>query len=243
MSKSQAFEPNVISSLGDISAMHKLLYVTLWSRADPVGVVQINLPEISAVAGCTYRMDDLTHFGDRLIELNPSEYLLSLYLKITVGTLSAKSKGQSKVWECLEARWKATKQNPQPFFEAWKNLKIGIYAPEMPDEYTGEENLCQRVKEFREDLQECLKVDTPHTWPDEVAKQFKAFIATRVAIALKKTSKSDTDKYQMLPSMVMSMQETVQEMLNDGHSPKKIAQKIRDNNSSNSKIIYSIDDK
>lgn len=243
MPKSQAFEPNVISSLGDISAMHKLLYVTLWSRADPVGVVQINLPEISAVAGCTYRMEDLTHFGDRLVELNPAEYLLSQYLKITIGTLAPKSKGQAKVWECLEKRWGATKQNPKPFFDAWINLGIGVHAPSMPDEYTGEANLCQRVKEYREDLHECLKVDTPHTWPDEVAKQFKAFIATRVSIALKKTSKSDTDKYRILPSMVMSMQETVQEMLNDGHSAKRVAQKIRDNNSSNSKTIYAIDDK
>lgn len=243
MSKSQAFEPNVISSLGDVSAMHKLLYVTLWSRADPVGVVQINLPEISAVAGCTYRMEDLNHFGDRLVELNPSEYLLSLYLKITIGSLAPKSKGQSKVWECLKKRWSATKENPKPFFDAWINLGIGIYAPEMQDAYTGETNLCQRVKEFRKDLQECLQVETPHTWPEEVSKQFKAFIATRVAIALKKTSKSDTDKFQMLPSMVMSMQETVQEMLNDGHSPKKVAQKIRDNNSTGSKIIYSIDNK
>lgn len=243
MSKSQAFEPNVISSLGDISAMHKLLYVTLWSRADPVGVVQINLPEISAIAGCTYRMEDLTHFGKRLVELNPSEYLLTFYLAITVGTLSPRSKGQSKVWEQLEKRWSATKQNPKPFFDAWGELGIRIYAPLMDDTYTGEENLCKRVKEFRDDLQECLKVGIPYGWPEEVAKQFNAFIATRVSIAMKKTSKTDTDKFQLLPSMVMSMQETVQEMLNEGYSPKRVAQKIRDNNSSNSKIIYSIDDK
>jgi len=222
--------------------MHKLLYVTLWSRADPVGVVQINLPEISAIAGCTYRMEDLTHFGNRLVELNPSEYLLTFYLAITVGTLSPKSKGQSKVWEQLEKRWKATKQDIRPFLDAWQKLGIRIHAPPMPDEYTGEENLCHRVKEFRDDLQECLKVDTPHTWPEEVVRQFKAFIATRVSIAMKKTSKTDTDKFQLLPSMVMAMQETVQEMLNDGYSPKRIAQKIRDNNSSNSKIIYPIDD-
>lgn len=243
MSKSQAFEPNVISSLGDISAMHKLLYVTLWSRADPVGVVQINLPEISAVAGYTYRMEDLTHFGDRLVELNPSEYLLSRYLKITVGTFSTTSRGQSKVWEQLEKRWGATKQNLCPFIDAWKILGIAIHAPDAPDDYTGEANLCRRVKEYREDLQRCLEVDTPHTWPEEVSKQFKAFIATRISIAMKKTSKSDTDKYQMLPSMVMSMQETVQEMLNDGYSPKRVAQKIRDNISGNQKIIYTIDKK
>lgn len=223
--------------------MHKLLYVTLWSRADPVGVVQINLPEISAIAGCTYRMEDLTHFGKRLVELNPAEYLLTFYLAITVGSLSPKSKGQSKVWEQLEKRWGATKHNVQPFFDAWQALGIRIYAPLAPDEYTGEANLCHRVKDFRGDLQECLKVDTPHTWPDEIANQFKAFIANRVAIAIKKTSKTDTDKFQLLPSMVMAMQETVQEMLNDGHSPKRIAQKIRDNTANNSKIIYSIDDK
>jgi hypothetical protein len=232
------YENDIIAGLGDISGMRKLLYVALWSRADPIGVVQYNTQQMLALTGILYQREDFEAFGNRLIFLNDVEMLLTRYLQTTVGTLSPKNRNQTAVWKLLFERWKATKDNPEPFFAAWKELKISLYAPLMEDAYTGEDTLCPRVAEFREKLRLCLTVDTPPDWSHKIASTFKQYIRHRVEEALQKTSKADTDKFRLVPSQVMSLQEIVGDMVNDKVPEKRIIQQIRSAINNNYKSIF-----
>ena len=232
------YEDNIIAKLGEISGMHKLLYLTLWSRADAIGVFHYNTDQILALTGIRYQRDDLDHFGDRVKWLNEKEVLLTRYLATTVKTLSVSNRNQNEVWRLIEQRWKATRLNPAPFYDEWRSMKIGIFAPPMNDEYTGEENLCPRVAKFRADLELCRTVDTPHGWSDKLAAAFKAFIKHRVDFCMTKTSKADTDKHRLIPSQVMTLQEIVGDMLADEVSEKKIIQQIRASITGNKTTIY-----
>lgn len=237
MSK-RAYEEDIIAALGEISGMHKLLYVTLWSRANEIGIVHVNLDQILALTGIRYQEEDFNHFGNRLVRLNDKEFLLSRFLQTTIGTLSKGMRGQKKIWQMIELRWNATKDHPQPFYDAWNKLGIGFFAPPLPDEYIGEDNLPPRLVKYRNDLLLAGSVDTPCGWPERVAKEFKSFIDHRIAISMEKTGKAETDSHRIVPSQVMTMQEIVQDMINDGLTEKKIIHQIRYSKNGNKFTIF-----
>lgn len=234
----QIYEHDIIASLGNISGIHKLLYITLWSRADAIGVVQINLDQILAMTGIRYQMEDFTHFGNRLIPLNDKEVLLTRFLQTTVVTLSKANRGLKDVWKAIEMRWKATKDNLQPFIDTWTELGIGIFLPAFSDEYISEKNPGTLVLKHRDELLLSKTYDTPYGWSHRLADVFNDYRDHMIEIAFGKTSKSDIDKFRILPSNVKTWQEIVQEMLNDGYSEKIIIQQIRYSKGNHKMLIY-----
>jgi hypothetical protein len=81
-------------------------------------------------------------------------------------------------------------------------------------------------------------VDTPPDWSHKIASTFKQYIRHRVEEALQKTSKADTDKFRLVPSQVMSLQEIVGDMVNDKVPEKRIIQQIRSAINNNYKSIF-----
>lgn len=234
----QIYEHDIIASLGNISGMHKLLYITLWSRADAVGVVHVNLDQILAMTGIRYQMEDFNHFGNRLLQLNEKEVLLTRFLQTTVVTLSTTNRGLKDVWRAIEMRWKATKDNLQPFIDAWTKLGIGIFLPAIPDGYISEKNPGSLVLKHRDELLLAKTYDTPYGWSQKLSEAFNDYRDHMIDIAWDKTTKSDIDRFRILPSNVKTLQEIVQEMLNDKYPEKTIIQQIRYSKSNHKLLIY-----
>lgn len=232
------YENDIIASLGSISGMHKLLYITLWSRADEIGVVYVNLDQILGMTGIRYQMEDFNHFGNRLVFLNEHEVLLTRYLQTTIGTLSKANRSLKTVWKLLEMRWGATKENLAPFVEAWNKLGVGIFAPNYPQEYISEENPGERVLNHRKELMMSKTYDTPYGWSAKIAEVFNEYRDEMIAIAWEKTSKTDIDKFRIRPSNLQTLHEIIQEMINDGVPEKVIVQQIRYSKNKHILFIY-----
>lgn len=222
-----AYEEDIIASLGDISGMHKLLYLTLWSRANVLGHITVNMDTILGLTGIRYHEDDLFKFGNRVIVIKDGEVVLSRYLQTTIGSFSPSSRPQAKMWAMLKLRYQATPTNLDPFLIQWEEWKIRPFAPELPDEYHGEHDLSPKIIKYRNDLKACLSVDTPPGWSQRIADEFRKFVQYRVERGLLQTSKSDRNANILLPSQVMAFQATVQEMLNDGLSERAIIRRIQ----------------
>jgi hypothetical protein len=234
-----AYENDIIAALGPISGMHKLLYLTLWSRANEIGHIMVNLDDILGLTGIRFQHEDLTHFGDRLVMVDKNEAILSRYLLTTIGTFSKGMRGQKKMWDLLKIRWGATKDDITPFMEGWKKLGILKYAPQFPGEYTGEENLPDWLVAHRRELEKVSSMDTPFGWPPEVAKAFREFILYRVKLAREQTSRSLARDYRITPDQVILFQEMVQEMIYNGIKESKIVGQIRYPIANNKKSFYS----
>jgi len=232
------YEENIIASLGCIEGRHKLLYVTLWSRANCLGIVQIDFNQLFGLTGFQYELDDFNQFGNRVVFLNDKEVLLTRYMQITLGKLSRGMKGQKRVWEELEHRWGATKDDVSPLKKAWVALGVGIFSPIAIDEYTGEDNLPPRLIKYRNLLNTAKTVDTPHKWSDSIANEFKQYISKLVSVAMDQTSKSDTEKHRLCADDVITLQTIVQEMLDKGTSEEKIIQQIRASKIKTRHVIY-----
>lgn len=222
-----AYEEDIIASLGDISGMHKLLYLTLWSRANVIGHITVNMDSILGMTGIRYHEDDLHKFGNRVVVLDHNEVVLSRYLATTIGSFSPASRPQSRMWEMLKMRYGATPSNLDPFLIQWEEWGICMFAPELPDEYHGEHNLSPKIIKYRNDLKSCLSVDTPPGWSQRITDEFRRFVEYRVERGLLQTSKSDRNAHMLLPSQVMAFQAIVQEMLNDGMSERAIVRRIQ----------------
>jgi hypothetical protein len=233
-----AYEADIIAELGPISGMHKLLYLTLWSRANEIGHIVANMDMILGLTGIRYQYEDLLHFGNRVKVLDGNEVILSRYLKTTIGTFSRTMKVQTKMWRQLELRWKATKDNLTPFIEAWRELDILKFAPEYPDEYVEGMPPPTWMANHRRELELSLSVDTPPGWSDRIRDEFRKFVAYRVALGREKTSKAEAAKVRLTPSQVMNFQSIVQEMINDGMPEKKIIKQIQYPENHNKIAIY-----
>ena len=222
-----AYEEDVIKSLGEISGMHKLLYLTLWSRANEIGHIVVNMNEILGLTGIQYQRSDLDYFGNRVVVLDGMEVILSRYLITTIGTLSRKMRGQKKVWDLLWQRWGATKNNILPFVEGWKKLGIGIYVPPFPDEYTGEDNLPAWMVAYRREAELSVAMDAPYTWPEKIASEFKRFVQYRANLLLEQTSRSEATKVRLHPNQVKTNMDVVEDMIRLGLNEDKIVDRIR----------------
>ena len=131
------------------------------------------------------------------------------------------------MWDMMELRYGATRANLDPFLLQWEKWGIRPFAPELPDEYHGEHNLSPKIVKYRADLQSCLSVDTPPGWSERVVHEFRRFVEYRVELGMRQTSKSDRANYALLPSQVMSFQQNVQEMINDGLPERTIIRQIQ----------------
>lgn len=227
------YEHDIVSALGSLSGMHKLLYLTLWSRANVIGHITVNMDAILGLTGIRYQEDDLRKFGNRVVVLNNNEVVLSRYLATTIGSFSPTSRPQAQMWDALAMRYGATRNNLDPFLTKWEQWGIAIFAPSLPDEYHGEHNLSPKIIQYRSDLQSCLSVDTPPGWSQRISDEFRKFVEYRVEQGMKQTAKSDRARYSLIPSQVMGFQSKVQEMINDGMSERAIIRRIqhpKDNN-------------
>ena len=63
------------------------------------------LPRHPAAAGIKYHVSDFQHFGKKVVELNSSELLMTIYLKTTVPKVSKTSPAHNRIWKLLEERW------------------------------------------------------------------------------------------------------------------------------------------
>lgn len=221
-----AYEQDIVAALGPISGMRKLLYLTLWSRANEIGHIIVNMDAILGITGIRYQREDLDHFGDRVVVVDDCEVILSRYLATTIGTFSKGMRGQKKMWDLLEIRWGATRNDITPFMEGWKKLGIARYAPKFPEEYTGEDNLPDWLVKHRREAQLALAVDTPPNWSRGVVEAFKSFIAYRVKLALEKTARSHAAQHRITTDQVLYFQNMVQQMINSRMREMEIISRI-----------------
>ena len=233
-----AYEQDIVAALGPISGMHKLLYLTLWSRANEIGHIVVNMDAILGITGIRYQREDLDHFGDRVVVVDDCEVILSRYLATTIGTFSKGMRGQKKMWDLLEIRWGATKDDITPFMEGWKKLGIAKYAPKFPEEYTGEDNLPDWLVNHRREAQLALAVDTPPNWSGRIVETFKSFITYRVKLALEKTARSHAAQSRITTDQVLYFQTMVQQMLNGGMKETEIVSRISNAIVSNRLAFY-----
>lgn len=223
------YESGILSKLGDMSGQHKLLYLALWELANPLGIVEVNLAELGALAGdYRFHRSDITALGNRVVWLDQSRILLPTYLKTTIGRLSKASRGQKKIFELIQQEWGATKENLGPFYEAWNGLGIGTLAPPSIGTYQGENMpLPQFLIDHREEAENAAKVMLSGVFPPEIANHFKQYMDEMYYNAMKQTTLSGCYKYEWKVSIVLDNESAIQDAINRGVPEYKIISAIR----------------
>lgn len=225
------YESNILSNLGDMSGPHKLLYLALWEKANPIGIVEVNLAELGALAGDhRFHKSDLTALGKRVIQLDGgSRVLLPTYLATTVGRLSASSRGQKRVFELIAKEWPgASKENLAPFYDAWTAMEIVDLAPQTVEIYQGENMpLPKHVVEHRADVETAKSVLKAGFSSPEIQKHFDEFCEKMYHHSIKQTTLSNCAKYRWNSGILLDNERAIQEAINNGRSSHQIISAIR----------------
>jgi hypothetical protein len=235
-------EDNLIQSLSHLGHSHRLLYRILWEMADPAGVVIFDLDAISCAAGVSYHYADFDVFENRVIRMKATKLLLPMYLVTTVKTLSVKSPGQNKVWIAIQDHWGATKSNPKPFYDAWKQMGVGHLAPKLPEIYVQDHAIPDWLKKHRQklDMVEAMISSQPSIagWSEQMVEDFQDFVRRRIEIAREETNRSECRKVLIDTKIVLTLQRQVQKAINKGKTPDQICSDIRTSLCKNYSMIY-----
>ena len=225
------YEANILAELGDMAMQHKVLYLALWELANPIGVVVVNLAQISALAGysgCHYIKSDLDALGKRVVWLDPARVLLPKYLVTTVVRLSPNSRGQHKVFDLIRQEWGASKFNLKPFYYAWDALGCGDIAPLSNDVYEGEERkLPAYIVKTRKEAELAHEVLTPPDIPADILHQFDLYTETMYLEAMQQTTIGGCNRHRWTVGMVLDNQAALVKAIQDGIAPNNIINSIR----------------
>lgn len=223
------FEDDVWSGLGDVSLPNKALYLLMWSKADRIGVFRWNLSEVRGLAGYDFHTTDLNALGDRVVSLGGGEFLLSRYLKTTVGRLSRRSTGHNRVWEMIHDRWGGPDEvGNEPFYAVWEDLGIRKHAPEVIEEYHGEaEGLPKFLAEHRALAREAEKAAVaPASWPVDIQHDFAYYCNFRLEFALRVISVDGCREWSWGPNDVTALIRTVNSWFHRKAMPSEISQAL-----------------
>lgn len=225
------YESNILSNLGDMSGPHKLLYLALWEKANPIGIVEVNLAELGALAGdCRFHKSDLTALGNRIVQLDGgSRILIPTYLVTTVGRLSQSSRGQKRVFELIAKEWPgSSKENLGPFYDAWRAMGIEKIAPLTVDIYQGENMpLPKHVVDHRADVETARNVIKSGFSDSEIQNHFDDFCEVMYHHSIKQVTLSNCAKYRWNSGILLDNERAIQEAINNKKSSEKIIQAIR----------------
>jgi|APGre2960657404_1045060.scaffolds.fasta_scaffold04885_6 hypothetical protein len=223
------YESNILSNLGDMSGQHKLLYLALWELANAIGIVEVNLPELGALAGDhKYHRSDLAALGNRIVWLDASRVILPKYLTTTIGRLSPSSRGQQKVFDLIYKEWGATRENLGPFYDAWRAMGILLHAPKAIEVYQGENMpLPKHVADHRKEVETSRNVLDCGTFTPEIAEHFSQYFEVMYANAMKQITATGCAKHRWNSKIVEDNQRAIQTAINKNKDESKIISSIR----------------
>jgi len=179
------YESNIWSELGDVSLHNKALYMILWSRADKAGVSPWNLDEIRAVAGHRFHTTDLQTLGDRVVELDSGDILLTRYLLTHNKRLSRKCPAHNPVFEAIHARWgEQNEDGTEPALAIWRDKGVSKFFPPIIDEYHGEGPMPKWLADHIRHAEAAKKVKLPPKWGEVLKRDVESYIDERVEMAL-----------------------------------------------------------
>lgn len=213
--------------LGDLPMHQKMLHLILWERADCIGFAKLNLELFSGIAGrYAFTHEDVNALDPWVKRISHDEVFLPNFLITQQCTLSKTSRGKSKVWEALQLRWKATPEDPKPYFAYMKSIGFFHLAPQIPDEYHGGEVKPKWYVDHIGRIDMALKYSEPE-WPENVLIAYRALVDNYAEIARDVTSLAQSEKYRLTVNNIDNLQKQIQAMFHEKHSAEVIEQQIR----------------
>lgn len=209
--------------------MHrKVLHLALWEQADIIGFSKLRMSVLSEICGqYTFTHEDVDALKPNIHRMSHNEVFLPDFLKTQQKTLSKTSRGASRVWSELRARFGATRQNPAPYIEFMRSIGHVFDIPDIPDVYLGGDSpkppwLVQHLQKI-ETASQYLEPD----WPQELLIAYREVLDNYFQIAKGVTSKSQAEKCRVTTNQIHNVQCQIQSLINQGYSTAIVENCIR----------------
>jgi hypothetical protein len=234
------YEDKIWTVLGNIPITAKSLYLYLWSEANSIGIVPFDLGAFSRDCGIQFTMADIDALGNRVIPVNDNqELLLSRFMKISPKALSRKCSGHDKIWALIHARWGDTRENgSEPFIDAWEELGIRKWAPEIKEEYHGDGPKPKWLKDHLARAEEAKKVKIPPSWEPTLRNEVEYYLQFRYDFAVRVVSQSAMEDWDWRLSDAEKIINTANSWLKRGATQNQISETFFNAGSGKYKVVH-----
>jgi hypothetical protein len=225
---SRLYRNRHLDSLSGFPMHRKILHLALWEQADEIGFAKLRMDVLSDLCGqYTFTHEDVDALAPHVHRMSHKEVFLPDFLKTQQRTLSRTSHGANKVWRELNAKFGATRQNPEPYFAFMRSLKMDSHIPEMPEDYLGGDNPKPPwLLKHLANIEQASKYPEPE-WPENILQAYRSMVDNYFQKAKDVTSKSQAESHRVTTRQIDNSQRQIQTIINLGYDPLVVENCIR----------------
>lgn len=220
--------------------MHRrILHLALWEQANIIGFSKLKMDVLSDLCGqYTFSHEDVNALEPHVYRISHDEVFLPDFLKVQQKTLSKTSHGANRVWRELQARFNATRQNPQPYFAFMQSIGMAHHIPEMPDEYLGgDAPKPPWLVRHLANIQRAAEYPEPD-WPSNILQAYRSLVDNYLQIAKDVTSHNKAEKFRVTTNQIDNVQRQIQSIVNKNYRIDIVEGCIRDAINNNRLTVY-----